>query len=82
LLGPEIIDVIGKRRPTKPNVPVMFEDLGMIKHASIASIFLEYVGKPLAKDLPLKWFRAHADWARPILKSMKNDKAKAILGQL
>ena len=82
LLGPEIIGAIGKRRPAKAGVPAMFEDLGMIKHPSIATLFLEYVGKPMAKDLPLKWFRAHAEWARPVLASMKNEKAKAILGQL
>jgi len=82
LLGPEIIDAMGKRRPKKDVLPWMFEDLGLIKHPSVATLFLEYVGKPMAKDLPLKWFRAHADWARPILKSMKSPQAKAMLSQI
>jgi hypothetical protein len=82
LLGPEIFAAIGKRRPKKDVLGWMFEDLGMIKHTSVAELFLEYVGKPMAKDLPLKWFRAHADWARPVLKAIKNDRAKAVLGQL
>jgi hypothetical protein len=83
LLGPEIIDAIGKRRPKKEQLAVMLEDLGMLEHASVASLFLEYVGKPMAKDRPIKWFRAHADWAKPILKSMKNNaSAKAVLSQI
>jgi len=82
LLGPEIIASIGKRRPLKAVLGAMFDELGMIKHPLVASLFLDYVGKPMAKDRPLVWFRDHADWARPVLQSMKNDKAKAILGQL
>jgi hypothetical protein len=82
LLGPEIIDSIGKRRPKKDFLAGMFEDLGMIKHPAVANLLLEYVGKPMAKDLPITWFRAHADWARPILKSMKSPNAKAVLSRL
>jgi hypothetical protein len=82
LLGPEIIDAMGKRRPNKANLGWLFDDLGMIQHASIASLFLEYVGKPMAKDRPIRWFREHAAWAKPIVKSMKHANAKAVLGQL
>ena len=82
LLGPEIISTLGNHRPTKAVLPTLFGDLGMIAHPSVASMFVEYVGKPMAKDLPLTWFRAHAAWARPLLASMKTAKAKALLAQL
>ena len=82
LLGPSILEVLGKCRPRKEMVQPMFEDLGMIKHPAIATLFLEYVGKPMAKKLPLEWFRAHADWARPILQASRSDKAKAMLASL
>ncbi len=54
LLGPEVISMIGKRRPLNEAVPTMFEDLGMIRHPSVVSLFLEYIGKPMAKTLPIE----------------------------
>jgi hypothetical protein len=79
LLGTEILGTMGKRRPLKEAVRWMFDDLGMIEHDAIVTLFLEYVGKPMAKDLPLKWFRAHADYARPILARSKDERAKGIV---
>ena len=73
---------MGTRRPLKVVLGAMFDDLGMIKHPLVASLFLEYVGKPMAKDLPLKWFRAHADFTRPILEASRSPAAKAVLGSL
>jgi hypothetical protein len=82
LLGPDIVASLGKRRPLKQVVSTMFEDLGMIRHPLVATLFLEYVGKPMAKDMPLQWFRAHSDWARPILDAMRKPQAAAILRSL
>jgi len=82
LLGPEIIESLGKRRPLKVALSAMFEDLGKIRHPAVVALFLEYVGKPMAKDWPLQWFRAHEKYARPLLESMRGEKAKAVLGAM
>jgi hypothetical protein len=82
LLGADVLTTIGKHRPMKEAVRATFEDLGMIRHEALVPLFLEYVGKPMAKELPLQWFRAHAEFAKPILEKSKDAKAKAILGQI
>lgn len=88
LAGPEVLGMIGKRRPHAENVIHWLEDIGKIKHPLVTTLFLEYVGKPRAKDAPLRWFKAHAADLRAELEAMAKktganaEKAKGLLAAI
>lgn len=74
LAGPEVIGMIGKRRPRAETLLGWLDDIGMIKHPLVTALFLEYVGKSGAKDKPLQWFKARAADLRPELEKLAKGK--------
>jgi hypothetical protein len=63
-------------------VPRFLEDIGKVESPIVASLMLDYVGKKSAKDAPMKWFRAHEAFARPILEAARGETAKMVLASL
>lgn len=63
-------------------MPSVVRDLGMIRAPEIVTFIASLVGKSAAKDAPMQWLRAHADYARPILAKEKSNAATLALRQL
>jgi hypothetical protein len=63
-------------------MPSVVRDFGMIRDPAVAKLMLSLVGKASVKDGPLAWFRAHADYARPLLEKQTSVVAKGVLHQL
>lgn len=82
IAGPSVLANLSKRKWPSVKMPSIVRDFGMIRDPEIVSFMLSLVGKSSVKDAPLAWFRAHADYARPILEKTKSDPAKAVLRQL
>jgi len=79
LVGPEILGTLGKHKPRSAEVLTFLEDIGKIRHELVIDRMLEWIGKPAAKDAPLNWFRAHADFVRPHLERRKDSAAQMML---
>ena len=82
IAGPSVLANLSKRKWPAVKMPSVVRDFGMIRDPEIVSFMLSLIGKSSVKDAPLAWFRAHADYAKPILKNTKGDSAKAMLRQL
>jgi hypothetical protein len=82
IAGPSVLANLSKRKWPSVKMPSIVRDFGMIRDPEIVTFMLSLVGKPSVKDAPLAWFRAHADYAKPILQKTKGDSAKLILRQL
>ena len=82
IAGTSVLANLPARKWPSVKMPSIVRDFGMIRDPEIVTFMLSLVGKSSVKDAPLEWFRAHADYARPILQKTKNDSAKAILRQL
>jgi hypothetical protein len=82
IAGPSVLANLSKRKWPAVKMPSIVRDFGMIRDPEIVSFMLSLVGKSSVKDAPLVWFRAHADYAKPILQKTRGDSAKAILRQL
>jgi hypothetical protein len=82
IAGREALGLLGKHRPRAEEVPRFLEDIGKVESPIVASLMLDYVGKKSAKDAPMKWFRAHEAFARPILEAARGETAKMVLASL
>lgn len=82
IAGPSVLADLEKRKWPAVKMPSIVRDFGMIRDPAIVTFMLSLVGKSSVKDAPLEWFRAHADYARPLLEKTRGDSAKAILRQL
>jgi hypothetical protein len=54
----------------------------MVRAPEVVDFMLSLIGKSAAKDVPMKWFEAHADYARPIVAKSKSPAAKAVASKL
>jgi hypothetical protein len=82
IAGPTALEGLANRKWPARMLPSVLRDFGMLRDPRIVPFMLSYVGKSSVKDAPMKWFRAHADFARPILEKSKGEVAKAVLKQL
>jgi hypothetical protein len=82
IAGPTVLANLSRRKWPAAKMPSVVRDFGMIRDPEIVSFMLDLAGKSSVKDAPLSWFRAHADYARPLLEKTRGDSAKAILRQL
>jgi hypothetical protein len=82
IAGPSALEGLADRKWPARMLPSVLRDFGMLQDPQIVPFMLAYVGKSSVKDAPIQWFRAHADFAKPILAKMKTDSAKAVLRQL
>jgi len=80
--GPEVLAALPKRKWPARQMLAVVRDLGMIRAPEIVTFMASLVGKSSAKDAPINWLRAHADYARPVLEKAKTDAAKLVLRQL
>ncbi|HEY2369856.1 MAG TPA: hypothetical protein VGH87_25830, partial [Polyangiaceae bacterium] len=82
IAGPAALDGLADRKWPARQLPSIVRDFGMLKDPRVVPFMLAYIGKPSVKDAPLQWFRAHADFARPLLQKTSTATAKAVLKQL
>jgi hypothetical protein len=88
--GGDCLDHYAERAKALPRWTVLrfAEEFGTIKHPKMVPIMLTLSGKKTAKDAPLRWFEAHAEFARPLLeeaavrKSPQGEAARALIEQL
>ncbi len=83
--GLETMKGLLKRKVSAPKQPAALRDFGMVRAPESVELVLSLVGKTSAKDAPLKWLVAHADYARPFVeRSAKagSATAKAALAQM
>ena len=88
--GFDCLDHYGERAKALPRWMVLrfTEEFGTIKHPKLVPIMLTLSGKKTAKDAPLRWFEAHAEFARPLLeeaavrKSPQGEAARLLIEQL
>ena len=88
--GVDCLDHYAARAKALPRWMVLrfTEEFGTIKHPKIVPIMLTLSGKKTAKDAPLRWFEAHAEFARPLLeeaavrKSPQGEAARLLIEQL
>jgi hypothetical protein len=63
-------------------LPSVVRDFGMFRDPEVVDFMLSLIGKTSVKDAPIAWFRAHVDYAKPLLKASKSSMAKGVLRQL
>ena len=80
--GSETLANLASRKWMARQLPAVVRDFGMIRAPEVVDLMLSLVGKSSVKDGPINWFRAHADYAEPILSKAKSDIAKGVLRQL
>jgi hypothetical protein len=82
IAGPSALEGLANRKWPVRMLASVLRDFGMLADPQIVPFMLSYIGKSSAKDAPMNWFRAHADFATPILGKMKSEAAMAVLKQL
>ena len=82
IAGASVLAGLEARKWPAAQLPSIVRDFGMIRDPAIVTLMLSLIGKSSVKDGPMKWFQAHADYARPILQKTKSDVAKSVLRQL
>jgi hypothetical protein len=80
--GAPVLAGLEARKWPARQMPSVVRDFGMIRDPAVAKLMLSLVGKTSVKDGPLAWFRAHADYARPLLEKQTSVVAKGVLRQL
>lgn len=80
--GVSVLEGLGKRKFSSPELVAAVRDFGMVRAPEVVDFILSVVGKSSAKDAPMKWFEAHAAYARPIVAKSKSPAAKAVLSKL
>jgi hypothetical protein len=60
---------ITKRKWYAADLPAVMRDFGMIRAPETVELALSLVGRTTAKDAPMKWIAAHADFAMPIVEA-------------
>jgi hypothetical protein len=81
IAGPDVMKNIARRKFYADDLPSVLRDFGMIKTRETVELALSFVGRTTAKDAPVKWIAAHADYAMPIVEAAArkgNAKAKAV----
>jgi hypothetical protein len=82
IAGPAVLANLAKRKFAATEHGAAVRDFGMVRAPEVVDFILSLVGKASAKDAPMKWFEAHADYARPIVAKSKSPAAKAVLSKL
>ena len=80
--GTAVLANLAKRKLWARDLAPAVRDFGMVRSPDVVDFILSLVGKTAVKDAPSKWFREHADYARPLLAKSKSPAAKAVLAQL
>jgi hypothetical protein len=80
--GPAVLAGLALRKWAAARMPGIVRDFGMIRAPEIVELMLSLIGKSSVKDGPIHWFKAHADYARPILSKSKAAMAKGVLRQI
>ena len=80
--GVGVLANLSKRKFSASELESAVRDFGMIRAPEVVDFVLGLVGKSAAKDAPMKWFEAHADYARPFVAKSKSPAAKAVLSKL
>jgi hypothetical protein len=80
--GRAVLAGLASRKWAAARMPSIVRDFGMIRAPEVVELMLSLIGKASVKDGPINWFKAHADYARPILAKSKAVAAKGVLRQL
>lgn len=80
--GAATLDGLEARKWRAAELPSVVRDFGMLRDPNVVNLMLSLVGKSSVKDGPIEWFRAHADYAKPLLAKKSTPAAKAVLRQL
>jgi hypothetical protein len=80
--GTETLANLASRKWMARQLPSIVRDFGMIRAPEVVELILSLVGKSSVKDAPITWFRAHADYVKPILAKSKSEIARGVLRQL
>lgn len=86
--GPKVMEGLSGRRFPLAQVPYVMRDFGMVKAPQTVELALALMQKASAKGEPMRWFEAHADYARPFLDKVargaaqKAQAAKAVFRQI
>ena len=81
IAGPSVMKNITRRKFYAADLQAVMRDFGMIRTPETVELALSLVGRTTAKDAPVKWIAAHADYAMPIVESFAsrgNARAKAV----
>jgi hypothetical protein len=85
IAGTDVMKGLAKRRWYAVELPSVMRDFGMVRAPETVELALSLVGKSAAKDAPIKWLAAHADYARPMVERAAkagSASAKAALGAM
>jgi hypothetical protein len=80
--GSAALALLPTRKWPAVRMPSVVRDFGMLRAPEIVTFMASLVGKSSVKNAPIDWFKAHADYARPILEKTKSPAAKLVLRQL
>ncbi len=81
IAGAYAMKEITKRKWYAADLPAVMRDFGMIRAPETVELALSLVGRTTAKDAPMKWIAAHADFAMPIVETLAsrgNARAKTV----
>ena len=67
IAGLDVLKGLTKRSWAAAEYPSTIRDLGMVRAPEVVELALSLIGRPAAKDAPLRWLVSHADYARPIV---------------
>lgn len=82
IAGTGVMKNITRRKWYAADLRAVMRDFGMIRAPETVELALSLVGRSTAKDAPMKWITAHADYAMPIVEAAAkrgSTKAKAII---
>ena len=82
IAGPDVMKNITRRKFYADDLQAVIRDFGMIRAPETVDLVLSLVGRTTAKDAPVKWIAAHAEYAMPILESYAargSTRAKAVI---
>ena len=85
IAGTSVLAGVTKRRWAADELPSVVRDFGMVRAPETVALVSSLVGKSSVKDAPLRWLRAHADYARPLVEAAArrgDARAKLVLSQL